>query len=88
MHIELTNQEKQRLAHIAAAAGFGATQDFLTQHIRALAAHATDEAPLSTPELAQSLAMCDHGMQDIAEGKYATPAEALEQTLNHIRLNS
>lgn len=87
MFIEISPQDQKILAGAAAAAGFDATEHFLSEHIHALAVQAQPEGILSEAELEQSLAMCDQGLRDIENGDVITIEQALDETLIHIRSN-
>ena len=87
MHIQIPQDEADKLARHAAAAGFDSVEKYVADFVLNLANHPTaDElfGPLSDNELAASLAMIDQGMQQINDGEGLTVDEARRRTLENI----
>ena len=90
MQIDLPSSEQNRLAALAAEAGYESVERFATEHLLALAHNPKEAefAPLTDEELKVSLAMCDESMAQIDRGEGLTVEEARKETINQLRSNN
>ena len=81
MEINIPQTEHQRLIQQANAAGYEDVQQYVTEHVRALAQKPSAErfyAP-NSEELEASAALCDEAIQEIEDGKGIPFDEAMQQ---------
>ena len=78
MQIEITNEAAAIQA--AAVAGFASVEEFVNGLF-------TDIAPLTKEELEASLAMCDRGMKNFADGKSQPLKDALTKIASDLGIS-
>ena len=77
MLIEIPQTEQTLLASVAKAAGYESVQQYVTEHVLALAYQETPA--LSREELQENLEMCDRSMAQIDAGEGIDAKEAFER---------
>lgn len=90
MQIEMPQNEQNRLATLAAEAGYESVERYATDHLLALAHNpvGADFAPLNEEELQASLAMCDESMAQIERGEGMSTQEARQRTITELSRNA
>jgi hypothetical protein len=87
MQINIPADAEALVTGKAAAAGFPNVDDYvLSLILRAADEDELYDEQLTPEELAESLAMCDRGMEDVKAGRSMSVAEARRQTLEDLGL--